>query len=138
MVWETEVGRAVPLTKRHFKATQANSSPATDGEHVVVVFPTAGLACLGADGALCTGSASSAGLNAGGFNDPALQWGFAASPILHDGKVILQVDIHDGPYLAAWDLEDRRAAVEDGASRTSLRRGRRRRSGPLRTATSWW
>jgi outer membrane protein assembly factor BamB len=44
------------------------------------------------------------GLNAGGFNDPGLQWGFAASPILHDGRVILQVDIHDGPYVAAWDL----------------------------------
>ena len=32
------------------------------------------------------------------------QWGFAASPIIHDGRVVLQVDIHDGPYLAAWDL----------------------------------
>jgi outer membrane protein assembly factor BamB len=24
---------------------------------------------------------------------------------VHDGRVILQVDIHDGPYLAAWDLK---------------------------------
>jgi outer membrane protein assembly factor BamB len=45
------------------------------------------------------------GLKAGGFNYPGLQWGFAASPILHDGRVIQQVDIHDGPYIAAWDLE---------------------------------
>jgi outer membrane protein assembly factor BamB len=102
-VWETEVGRGVPLTKRHFKATQANSTPATDGEHIVVVFPTAGLACLGTDGAIHW-KHELGGLNAGGFNDPGLQWGFAASPILHDGKVILQVDIHDGPYIAAWDL----------------------------------
>lgn len=102
-IWESEVGRGVPLTKRHFKATQANSSPVTDGEHVVVVFPTAGLACLGKDGALHW-KHELGGLNAGGFNDPGLQWGFAASPILYDGKVILQVDIHDGPYLAAWDL----------------------------------
>ncbi|MGD8377061.1 MAG: ankyrin repeat domain-containing protein, partial [Acidobacteriota bacterium] len=49
-LWETEVGRGVPLTRRHFKATQANSSPATDGEHLVVVFPTAGLACLDLNG----------------------------------------------------------------------------------------
>jgi outer membrane protein assembly factor BamB len=103
-LWETEIGRAVPLTKRHFKATQANSSPVTDGEHVVVVFPTAGLACLGVDGALHW-KRELGGLNAGGFNDPGLQWGFAASPILYDGKVVLQVDIHDGAYLAAWDLE---------------------------------
>jgi outer membrane protein assembly factor BamB len=103
-VWETEVGRGVPLTKRHFKATQANSSPATDGKHIVVVFPTAGLACVGNDG-VRHWKHELGGLNAGGFNDPGLQWGFAASPIIHAGKVILQVDIHDGPYLAAWDLE---------------------------------
>jgi len=103
-IWETEVGRGVPLTKRHFKATQANSSAVTDGEHVVVVFPTAGLACLDRDGAVRWKHALG-GLNAGGFNDPGLQWGFAASPILHRGKVILQVDIHDGPYIAAWDLK---------------------------------
>ena len=103
-VWETEVGKGVPLTKRHFKATQANSSPATNGEHVVVVFPTAGLACLGVDGALHW-KHELGGLNAGGFNDPGLQWGFAASPIIYEDKVILQVDIHDGGYLAAWDLK---------------------------------
>jgi len=103
-VWETEVGRGVPLTKRHFKATQANSSPVVDGEHVVVVFPTAGLACLGADGKLHW-KHELGGLNAGGFNDPGLQWGFAASPIIYQNKVILQVDIHEGAYLAAWELK---------------------------------
>lgn len=102
-VWETEVGRGLPLTKRHFKATQANSTPAINGEHIVVVFPTAGLACLGHDGSIHW-KHELGGLNAGGFNDPGLQWGFAASPIIHRGKVILQVDIHEGPYLAAWDL----------------------------------
>jgi len=103
-IWETEVGRGTPLTKRHFKATQANSSPVTDGKHVVVVFPTAGLACLGTDGSLHW-KHELGGLNAGGFNDPGLQWGFAASPIIYNGKVILQADIHDGAYLAAWDLK---------------------------------
>jgi outer membrane protein assembly factor BamB len=103
-VWQTEVGRGVPLTKRHFKATQANSTPVTDGQHVVVVFPTAGLACLGTDGEIHWRH-ELGGLNAGGFNDPGMEWGFAASPILHDGRVILQVDIHEGPYLAAWSLE---------------------------------
>ncbi|MDX1643377.1 MAG: PQQ-binding-like beta-propeller repeat protein [Thermoanaerobaculia bacterium] len=107
LLWESEVGRGIPLTKRHFKATQANSTPATDGEHVVAVFPTAGLACLGTDGSIHW-KHELGGLNAGGFNDPGLQWGFAASPILHDGKVILQVDIHDGPYIAAWELESGR------------------------------
>jgi len=103
-LWETEVGRGVPLTKRHFKATQANSSPATDGKHVVAVFPTAGLACLGADGTVHW-KHDLGGLNAGGFNDPGMQWGFAASPIIYNDRVILQVDIHGDSYLGAWDLE---------------------------------
>ncbi|MEE8367734.1 MAG: PQQ-binding-like beta-propeller repeat protein [Thermoanaerobaculia bacterium] len=103
-LWETVVGQGVPLTRRHFKATQANSTPAVDGAHVVVVFPTAGLACLGTDGSIHW-KHELGGLNAGGFNDPGLQWGFASSPIIHQGRVFLQVDIHEGPYLAAWDLE---------------------------------
>ena len=103
-MWDTEVGRAVPLTKRHFKATQASSTPATDGEHLVVVFPTAGLACLGLDGTLHW-KHELGGLNAGSFNSPSIEWGYASSPIIHGGRVILQVDIHEGPYLAAWDLE---------------------------------
>ena len=69
-----------------------------------MVFPTAGLACLGMDGAIHWRH-ELGGLNAGGFNDPGVEWGFAASPIIHAGKVILQVDIHEGPYLAAWDLD---------------------------------
>lgn len=102
--WETEVGHGVPLTKRHFKATQANSTPATDGEHVVVVFPTAGLACLGVDGKLHW-KHELGGLNAGGFNDPGMEWGFAASPIIYKDRVLLQVDVHGESYLGAWDLK---------------------------------
>jgi outer membrane protein assembly factor BamB len=103
-LWETEVGRAVPITKRHFKATQANSTPATDGKHLVVVFPTAGLACLGLDGEVHW-KHELGGLNAGAFNDPGIEWGFASSPFIYGSLVIQQVDIHGGQYLAAWDLE---------------------------------
>ena len=69
-VWQTEVGHAVPLTKRHFKATQANSTPVTDGKYVVVVFPTAGLACLDVDGKLLW-KHELGGLNAGAFTGSA-------------------------------------------------------------------
>jgi outer membrane protein assembly factor BamB len=102
-LWETEVGRGVPLTRRHMKATQANATPATDGEHLVVIFPTAGLACLDLDGKV-RWKHELGGLNAGGFNDPTLQWGYASSPLIWRDRVIVQVDIHDGPYLAAWEL----------------------------------
>ncbi len=102
-LWETEVGRAVPLTKRHFKATQANSTPVTDGEHLVVVFPTAGLACLGLDGEIHW-QHELGSLNAGAFTDPTIEWGFASSPFLYGSTVIQQVDVHGGQYIAAWDL----------------------------------
>ncbi len=101
-VWETEIGRAIPATRRHFKATQANSTPATDGESIVVVFPTAGMAVLEMDGTV-RWQLDLGGLNAGAFSDPGIEWGYASSPILVDGRVILQVDVHEGPYLAAWD-----------------------------------
>jgi outer membrane protein assembly factor BamB len=104
-LWETEVGRAVPLTKRHFKATQANSTPVTDGRHVVVVFPTAGLACLDVDGKLLW-KHELGGLNAGAFTDPGIEWGFASSPVIYGSQVILQVDVHGGQYIAAWNLKD--------------------------------
>jgi outer membrane protein assembly factor BamB len=112
-LWATQVGRGVPLSRRHFKGTQANSSPVTDGHHVVAVFPTAGLVCLDVEGNVLWRHDLGA-LNAGAFTDPGIQWGFASSPILWNGSVILQVDVHDGPYLAAWNLAtgERRWRVE--------------------------
>jgi outer membrane protein assembly factor BamB len=86
------------------KATQANSTPASDGRRLAVVFPTAGLAVLDLDGRLLW-KRDLGPLRAGAFNDPTLEWGFASSPLIHGSSVILQVDIHEGPYLAAWDLE---------------------------------
>ena len=103
-LWDTEIGRAVPKTRRHFKASQANSTPVTDGKHVVVAFPTVGLACLDLDGNL-NWRHDLGGLNVSSPNDPGTHWGFASSPVIHDGRVILQVDTYHEPYLAAWDLD---------------------------------
>jgi len=102
-LWETEVGRGVPLTKRHFKATQANSTPVTDGRFLAVVFPTAGLAVLDLEGEI-RWRQDLGGLNAGAFSDPGIEWGYASSPRIYGDLLIVQVDVHEGPYLAAWDL----------------------------------
>ncbi len=103
-LWETEIGRDVPLTRRHFKASQASSTPVTDGRRIVAVFPTAGMACLDLDGGI-RWRRSLGGLNAGAPGDPGLEWGFASSPLIHRSKVIVQVDVHEGAYLGAWDLD---------------------------------
>ncbi len=138
-LWETEVGRGVPASRRHMKATQANSTPATDGRRIVVVFPTAGLAVLDLDGRLLW-KRDLGPLRVGAFNDPTLEWGFASSPLLYGDRVILQVDIHEGAYLAAWDLEtgkelwrtarDGRGAVVGDAG--VVAHARRRRDGGQR------
>lgn len=119
-LWEREVGKAQPMTQRHFKATQANSTPATDGTHIVAVFPTAGLACLDFSGTILWHH-DLGGLNASAFYSPETQWGFAASPIIYKDTVILQVDIYGEPYIAAWDL----------------RTGAQRWKTPRQVATSW-
>ena len=104
VMWSTVVGRAEPETRRHFKSSQANSTPTTDGRYLVAIFPTAGLVCLDLDGEVLW-SHDLGGLNAGAFSDPGIEWGFASSPIIYGDMVITQVDVHEGPYLAAWDLE---------------------------------
>ena len=103
VVWQRDAATAVPLTGRHLTSSQANSTPATDGRHVVVVFPTAGMLCYDFDGNLLWRH-DLGGLNAGNYIDASIHWGFAASPILDDGKVILQADIHEGAFLAAYDV----------------------------------
>jgi outer membrane protein assembly factor BamB len=103
-VWQTEIGRGAPASRRHMKATQANSTPASDGRRIAVVFPTAGLAVLDLDGRVLW-KKDLGPLRVGAFNDPTLEWGFASSPLIQANVVILQVDVHEGGYLAAWDLE---------------------------------
>ena len=34
------------------------------------------------------------------------QWGFASSPVIHDGKLIVQCDVQNDPFLAAFDVKD--------------------------------
>ncbi|MEM7352789.1 MAG: PQQ-binding-like beta-propeller repeat protein [Acidobacteriota bacterium] len=104
VIWQHEAASAVPLTGRHLTSSQANSTPATDGRHVVVVFPTAGMLVYDMDGKVLWRK-NFGGLNAGNYVDPSIHWGFASSPILDDGKVILQADIHEGAFLAAYDVE---------------------------------
>ncbi len=103
IVWERIAATAVPLTGRHLTSSHANSTPATDGHHVVVVFPTAGMLCYDFDGKLLWRK-DLGGLNAGNYTDASIHWGFASSPILDDGRVILQADIHEGAFLAAYDI----------------------------------
>ena len=107
VLWERVAHSGVPQVKRHPKATHANSTPATDGEHVVALFGSAGLFCYGVDGTLHWKKDLGV-LDAGWFYDPSYQWEYAASPILYKNLVIVQADLQKGSFIAAYDLKDGR------------------------------
>lgn len=105
ILWQRTAGKAVPESPRHFKSTQANSTAVTDGRYVVAVFPTVGLVCYTVDGEL-RWKHDLGPLDAGWFYDPSYGWGFASSPILFEDLVILQADVQEGGFVAAWRLAD--------------------------------
>ncbi|HEX2465361.1 MAG TPA: PQQ-binding-like beta-propeller repeat protein [Thermoanaerobaculia bacterium] len=102
--WRTTAYEGAPKTKRHPKATHANSTPATDGRHLVTFFGSEGFYCHDLAGKLLWKKDFGV-LDAGYYLAPDAQWGFASSPVIHDGKVIVQVDVlQKGGFIAAFDV----------------------------------
>ncbi|YCM45265.1 PQQ-binding-like beta-propeller repeat protein [Verrucomicrobiaceae bacterium 227] len=92
-----------PRSQRHPKATQCNSTPATNGEYIVAYFGSEGLFCFDMEGKLLWRKEFGK-MDAGYFKMPTAQWGFASSPIIHDGKVIVQCDVQKDAFLGLFDL----------------------------------
>jgi outer membrane protein assembly factor BamB len=106
ILWERELERKTPGTKRHSKSSQANATPATDGKRIVSLLGSTGfLYCHDLEGNLLWKKELGV-LNSGWFYDPDYQWGHSSSPVLYDGKVIVQADVHGGPFIAAFNLEN--------------------------------
>ena len=105
IIWAKTAHTGVPKIKRHPKSTHANPTPATDGEHVIVLFGSEGLYCYDFSGSLLWKKDLGL-LDSGFFVVPEAQWGFASSPIIFDNKVFVQCDVQDGSFLAAFDIED--------------------------------
>jgi hypothetical protein len=89
--------------KRHPKSTQANATLATDGTHLVALFGSEGLHVYDLAGKRLW-SKNFGVLDSGFFTTPEAQWGFASSPIIHNGVVIVQADVQKGSFLAAFDV----------------------------------
>jgi outer membrane protein assembly factor BamB len=105
IVWERIAHDGAPKTKRHPKATQANCTPATDGNYVVAYFGSEGLYTYDTSGKLLWKKDLGI-VNAGWFFEPDYEWGSASSPILFDGNVIVQVDRQKDSFIAAYRLKD--------------------------------
>ena len=105
ILWERTAYTGLPKVKRHTKASQANSTPVTDGRRVAAVFGSIGLlAAWDVDGTpLWTRELGV--LDSGWFFDPEYQWGHSSSPIIYRNTVIVQADRQKQSYLAAYDLD---------------------------------
>ena len=106
--WEQTAASGVPKVKRHTKATHANSTPATDGQTLVAFFGSEGLHAYDLKSGRPLWKKDLGVLDSGFFMAPEAQWGFASSPVVHDDRVIVQVDVQKGSFLAAFALKDGR------------------------------
>ncbi len=104
MLWSKEACAGTPTVKRHLKASHANCTPATDGEFVVAFFGSEGLHCFDIDGQLIW-KHDFGKLVSGPYDAPELEWGFASSPIIHNGLVIVQCDCLNTNFVAILDIK---------------------------------
>ena len=107
VVWRTAAHEGIPTMKRHPKSSQASSTPATDGERIACIFGSEGLFCFSVEGKLLWRKSLGA-MDSGFYVVPSAQWGFASSPVIHDGRVIVQCDVQTNSFLAAFDVRDGR------------------------------
>jgi outer membrane protein assembly factor BamB len=107
ILWDKLGLEAVPRVERHTKATHCNSTPVTDGRRIATLFGSEGLFCFDMNGNKLW-QKDLGKLWAGPHDMRTLQWGFASSPVLSDGKVIVQVDTITEQYLAVFDVTDGR------------------------------
>lgn len=109
ILWSNKAYEGVPRAKRHVKATQANSTPATDGRYVVALFGSEGLACYDINGKSLWKQDLGV-LNPGLWDDKESSWGHSSSPIIYRDLVIVQADGHKQSFIAAFNLKDGKQA----------------------------
>ena len=101
------LGKKLP---RHKTNPHGSSTPASDGERVVVWHASAGLFCYDKNGEE---------LWSRDLGEFAHMWGYGSSPIIHDGKVILNSGPGASTFVTALDLQSgdtiwKREEVEGG------------------------
>jgi outer membrane protein assembly factor BamB len=104
LLWETTSYKGIPAMKRHPKSTHANTSIATDGNYVVAFFGSEGLYCYDMDGKL-QWDKSFGLLKSVFFAVKSAEWEFASSPVIYDGVLIIQCDVLEDSFVAAFDIK---------------------------------
>jgi outer membrane protein assembly factor BamB len=104
ILWQQKAAQGIPKIKRHPKSSHANPTPATDGKHLVTLFGAEGLFCYDLDGELLWVKDLGM-LDSGFFEVPAAQWGFGSSPVIHEDRLIVQSDVQQNSFIAAFELK---------------------------------
>jgi len=103
-IWEKTAYKGIPAMKRHPKSSHANSSVATDGKYVVAFFGSEGLYCYDVNGNLIW-KKSFGLLKSVFFVAKSAEWEFASSPVIYNGVLIIQCDVLENSFVAAYDLK---------------------------------
>ena len=107
IIWDALGHEGAPRQRRHTKSSQCNSTPATDGQFIAALFGSEGLFCFDLSGRLLWRK-DLGPMDAGPYTGPTEQWGFGSSPVIHQGRVLVQCDVLSEQYLAAFDIKDGR------------------------------
>jgi len=107
VAWQQTAHKGVPKIKRHMKNSHANSTLATDGQHLIAFFGSEGLYGYDIEGKQLWKQDLGV-LDAGFYMAPDAQWETGSSPILHNGIVYVQADVQKGSFVAAFEAKSGR------------------------------
>ena len=94
--WKDEAHTGTPKVPRHPKSTYAAETAATDGKHVAVLFGDLGLYCYDLNGKQLWAHEIEP-------QKTFFDYGAAASPVIHNGQVIILYDNMENSFLASFD-----------------------------------
>ncbi len=98
LLWKREAHKGEPKVPRHPKSSYAAETPTTDGERLYVLFGDLGLYCYDLDGKPLWSHAIEP-------KKTFFNYGAAASPVVHDGQVLVLYDNIEDSYLASFDAK---------------------------------
>ena len=96
VLWKLEAHTGNPYVPRHPKNTYAAETPTTDGERLYVLFGDLGLYCLNLSGHPVWSYPIEP-------KKTFMDYGAAASPVVHDGQVFVVYDNMETSWIAAFD-----------------------------------
>ncbi len=98
MLWQHEAHTGEPQVPRHPKSSYAAETPTTDGKRLYVLFGDLGLFCYDLAGKPLWSHKIEP-------KKTFFDYGAAASPVVHDGQVVILYDNQEDSYLASFDAE---------------------------------